>query len=178
MTPELVGNAHPTLAPYDQFRTRGRNVVTGAGNDAQFRRLCTIIGRPDMADDARFKTNKDRSANRLALAAAINSAVSERDGEQLAMELMRAGVPAGVVQSVPDVLRHPHTLHRKMVVTKDGYKGTGWPAKLSRTPASLRSTPPRYGAATFAVLRQLGYDENEIKALLQSGIALTERTST
>jgi crotonobetainyl-CoA:carnitine CoA-transferase CaiB-like acyl-CoA transferase len=178
MTPELVGNAHPTLAPYDQFRTRGRNVVTGAGNDAQFRRLCTIIGRPDMADDARFKTNKDRSANRLALAAAINSAVSERDGEQLAMELMRAGVPAGVVQSVPDVLRHPHTLHRKMVVTKDGYKGTGWPAKLSRTPASLRSTPPRYGAATFEVLRQLGYDENEIKALLQSGIALTERTST
>jgi crotonobetainyl-CoA:carnitine CoA-transferase CaiB-like acyl-CoA transferase len=58
MTPEQVGNAHPTLAPYDQFRTRGRNVVTGAGNDAQFRRLCTIIGRPDMADDSRSRLKR------------------------------------------------------------------------------------------------------------------------
>jgi formyl-CoA transferase len=107
MTSELVCNAHQTLAPYDQFDTRGRNIVTGAGNDPQFRRLCAVIGRPELANDLRFRTNEDRSANRIALVAVINEAVSDRDGEELALELMRSGVPAGVVQSLPDVLSHP-----------------------------------------------------------------------
>jgi crotonobetainyl-CoA:carnitine CoA-transferase CaiB-like acyl-CoA transferase len=175
MTPKLVGNAHPTIAPYDQFKTKGRNVVVGAGNDPQFRKMCAILGRPDLAEDPRFKTNKDRSANRVALTEAIEAAAAQRDGEELAMELMRAGVPAGVVQTVPDVMRHPHTLHRDMVVAKDGYQGTGWPVKLSRTPGSLRSAPPQFGAATRDVLKEAGYAEAEIDGMLKSGIALTER---
>jgi crotonobetainyl-CoA:carnitine CoA-transferase CaiB-like acyl-CoA transferase len=175
MEPKLVGNAHPTIAPYDQFKTKGRNAVIGAGNDPQFRKLCAIIGRPELAEDPRFKSNRDRSANRVALTAAIEAATADRDGEELAMELMRAGVPAGVVQTVPDVMRHPHTKHRNMVVAKDGYQGTGWPVKLSRTPASLRAVPPPFGAATREVLREAGYTDAEIDAMLKSGVALVER---
>jgi crotonobetainyl-CoA:carnitine CoA-transferase CaiB-like acyl-CoA transferase len=175
MTSELVGNAHQTLAPYDQFETRGRNIVTGAGNDPQFRKLCAVIGRAELASDPRFRTNKDRAAHRVALAAAINEAVADRDGEELALELMRSGVPAGVVQSVPDVLSHPHTLHRGMVVEQGAYKGTGWPVKFSRTPASLRAHPPHYGAATRVALSGAGYSDREIDGLIEAGVALIER---
>jgi len=175
MVPKLVGNAHPTIAPYDQFKTEGRNVVIGAGNDPQFRKLCAVLGKPHLADDPRFKTNKDRSANRVALTKEIEEAAARRDGEELSLELMRSGVPSGVVQTVPDVMRHPHTLHRNMVVAKDGYRGTGWPVKLSRTPGSLRRVPPRFGQSTQEVLREAGYSDAEIETMLKSGVALTER---
>src|SRR5262249_32544795 len=157
---------------YDQFQTKGRNIVIGAGNDPQFRKLCAILGKPELAEDPRYKSNKVRVENRAALTAELRVLLLQQDGEALAMELMQSGVPAGVVQTVPDVLNHPHTRHRNMVVAKDRYQGTGWPVKFSRTPASLRSTPPQYGSATRAVLAQAGYGAGEIDAMLQAGIAL------
>jgi len=69
------------------------------------------------------------------------------------------------------VAEHPHTAIREMVVEKDGYKGTGIPAKLARTPGSVRRRPPRFGEHTREVLREAGYAEAEIDALLRAGIA-------
>jgi formyl-CoA transferase len=88
------------------------------------------------------------------------------------MTLLDKGVPCGPVLDVPDVLDHPHTRHREMVVERGGYRGTGNPVKLSRTPASLRSTPPAFGSATREVLVEAGYSEAEIDALFASGAAL------
>ena len=78
---------------------------------------------------------------------------------------------AGPVQDIPEVVKHPHTHHRLMVVEKDGYRGTGNPVKLSRTPASVRTVPPGFGAETRAVLAEAGYSPQAIDALLASGIA-------
>ena len=172
--PKLVGNSHGSLAPYSNFPTKGRNIVVGAGNDGQFRKLTQMLGKPELAADPRFKTNKDRVANRPALEAELRALTKDRDGESFANELMENGVPSGAVMEVPDVMEHPHTKHRGMVWEKDGYRNVGNPVKLSRTPASPRSKPKKFGADTRAVLSEHGYSAAEIDKLVASGMALTE----
>jgi crotonobetainyl-CoA:carnitine CoA-transferase CaiB-like acyl-CoA transferase len=173
-TPKLVGNSHGSLAPYSNFPTKGRNIVVGAGNDGQFRKLTQMLGKPELAADPRFKTNKDRVANRPALEAELRALTKDRDGESFANELMENGVPSGAVIEVPDVMEHPHTRHRDMVWEKDGYRNVGNPVKLSRTPASPRSKPRKFGADTRAVLGEHGYSPTEIDRLVASGMALTK----
>jgi formyl-CoA transferase len=172
--PKLVGNSHGSLAPYSNFPTKGRNIVVGAGNDGQFRKLTQMLGKPELAADPRFKTNKDRVANRPALEAELRALTKDRDGESFANELMENGVPSGAVMEVPDVMEHPHTKHRGMVWEKDGYRNVGNPVKLSRTPASPRSKPKKFGADTRAVLGEHGYSPAAIDKLVASGMALTE----
>ena len=174
LKPKLFGNSHGNLAPYANFPTKGRNIVIGAGNDGQFRKLCKMLGKPEMADDPRFKTNKDRLANKAAMEAELAALTKDRDGESFANELMMNGVPSGAVQEVPDVMEHPHTRHRNMVWEKDGYRNVGNPVKLSRTPPSVRSKPRKYGIDTRAVLAEHGFSNQEIDKLIASGVALTE----
>jgi crotonobetainyl-CoA:carnitine CoA-transferase CaiB-like acyl-CoA transferase len=171
--PKLHGNSHGNLAPYANFPTKGRNIVVGAGNDAQFRKLVQMLGKPELADDPRFKTNKDRLAQKPELEAELRALTKDRDGEAFANELMRNGVPSGAVMEVADVMEHPHTKHRDMVWEKDGYRNVGNPVKLSRTPASPRSKPRTFGADTKAVLAELGYSAAEIDKLVSTGAALT-----
>jgi len=173
-TPKLHGNRHGNLAPYCNFPTKGRNIVVGAGNDAQFRKLCQMLGKPELADEPRFKTNQDRVAHKVELEAELRALTKDRDGESFANELMKNGVPSGAVMEVPDVMEHPHTKHRGMVWEKDGYRNVGNPVKLSRTPPSPRSKPRKFGADTKAVLGEHDYSPAEIDRLVASGIALTE----
>lgn len=173
-TPKLVGNSHASLVPYSNFPTKGRNIVVGAGNDGQFRKLCQMLGKPELADDPRFKTNKERVAHRAELETELRALMKDRDADTFSQELMKGGVPSGAVLEVPDVMEHPHTRHRNMVWAKDGYRNVGNPVKLSRTPASVRSKPRKFGLDTKAVLAERGYSAAEIDKLIASGIALTE----
>ena len=174
LKPKLYGNSHGNLAPYANFPTRGRNIVVGAGNDRQFAKLCHMLGKPELAQDSRFKTNKDRLAHKPELEAELRALTKDRDGEAFANELMQAGVPSGAVQEVPDVMEHPHTRHRNMVWEKDGYRNVGNPVKLSRTPPAVRSKPRKFGIDTRAVLSEHGFSAVEIDKLVASGVALTE----
>jgi formyl-CoA transferase len=174
LKPKRYGNSHGNLVPYANFPTKGRNIVIGAGNDGQFRKLTQMLGKPELADDPRFKTNKDRVAHRLELEAELAALTKDRDGEAFSNELMLGGVPSGAVMEVPDVMEHPHTKHRGMVWEKDGWRNVGNPVKLSRTPAEIRSKPRKYGIDTRAVLAEHGYAPAEIDAMIASGTALTE----
>ena len=174
LKPKLVGNSHGSLAPYANFPTKKGNIVIGAGNDGQFRKLCQMLGKPEMADDPRFKTNKDRVAHRPELEAELRELLKDRDADAFSRELMKGGVPSGAVLDVPEVMEHPHTKHRDMVWQKDGYRNVGNPIKLSRTPPAVRSKPKKFGLDTRAVLAERGYSEAEIDKLVASGIALTE----
>jgi formyl-CoA transferase len=167
--PRRQGNAHASIAPYDVFTTRTRPVLVGAANDGQFRKLCDELCLPDLATDPRFRSNAERVANRAALLAALAPGFAAADGEQLAARLMQAGVPAGPVLDVPDVLTHPHARHRGMVVERDGYRGLGPPVKLARTPARVRSVPAGFAADTRSLLKSLGYGEAEIETLATAG---------
>ena len=172
--PKLVGNSHGSLVPYSNFPTKGRNIAIAAGNDGQFRKLAQMLGKPELAQDPRFKTNKDRVAHRLELEAELRELLKDRDADSFSIELMQGGVPSGAVLEVPDVMEHPHTKHRGMVWEKDGYRNVGNPVKLSRTPAGVRSKPKKFGTDTRAVLAEAGYSAAEIDRLVATGIALTE----
>jgi crotonobetainyl-CoA:carnitine CoA-transferase CaiB-like acyl-CoA transferase len=143
-----TGNAHPNIYPYDALRAGDGAVFLAVGNDRQFRGLCAHIGAPEVAADARFATAGARSSNRAVLKPLLEQHLARFDAQPLADALVRAGVPAAVVASVPQALAHPHTAHRKMVVElPGGYRGIGSPVKLSRTPATYRHAPLTEGDA-------------------------------
>ena len=170
--PIAQGDRHPNLAPYDQFPTKTKNIFIGCGNDGQFRKLCEVIGKPELATDPRFARNSARLENADALREAMAPPLAAREAEEVCVALMQAGVPAGPVMGAPEVLTHPHNLGRQMVVEHDGYRGVGNPVKYSRTPVTVRRRPPRFGEETRAVLAEAGYDPDEIEALIASGAAL------
>jgi crotonobetainyl-CoA:carnitine CoA-transferase CaiB-like acyl-CoA transferase len=171
--PKRTGNQHPNVAPYDQFRTKTKRIFLAIGNNRQFQRFCAEIGRSALSEDERFRDNKDRTQNRVALRAELEAAFADIDGEALTMRLLDRGVPCGVVQELPDALTHPHTLHRGMIYDDGAYRGVGNPIKMSRTPPALRRPPPRFGEASRAVLKEAGYGDAEIERLIQSGVVAT-----
>jgi crotonobetainyl-CoA:carnitine CoA-transferase CaiB-like acyl-CoA transferase len=169
--PVRTGNAHSNVAPYDQFKTRTKRIFVACGNDRQFLRFCEAMGRPDLPTDPRFRTNGDRVQRRDELRAELEAGLAAVDGEALATQLLAEGVPCGPVLDIPDLVAHPHTRHRGMVVEEDGYTGTGNPVKLSRTPATVRRLPPAFGEATREVLTKAGLSQSEIDALVAAGVA-------
>jgi len=173
--PRLTGNAHPNISPYDLFSTRGRPLFLAVGNDRQFQRACAILGKPDLAEDERFRHNADRLRHRVALTGEIQALVVDLNGETIATELVEAGVPAGAALGMADVAAHAHTRHRDMVVEKDGYTGTGIPLKMSRTPGTVRSGPPLFGADGRDVLAEAGFSDDEIETLVADGVLVDER---
>ncbi len=169
--PSLTGNAHPNLAPYDLFATRTRPIFLGVGNDAQFRKACAVLDRLDLAEDPRFANTAGRNANRAALTDRLAEAFAGTDGVAVARAMLEAGVPAGTLNDVSEVLADPHAAARGMVVEAEGYRGVGTPIKLADTPASLRRPPPDFGADTKAVLAEAGYSATEIAELLATKAA-------
>jgi len=172
--PKLIGNAHPNLAPYDLFQTKTRPIFLGVGNDAQFRKAMALLGCPELAADPRFKNNTARNANRAALTALLASIFAKLDGPETAMQLLDAGVPAGPLNQVDEVMTDPQTKAREMVIEKGNYKGVASPIKMSRNKASTRKTPPDFGADTAAVLKKAGYSDSDIARMKESSAVLTK----
>ncbi|HLR29713.1 MAG TPA: CoA transferase [Paenalcaligenes sp.] len=141
-TPQRSGNAHPNIAPYETIHTQAGDIFLAVGNDRQFTQLTQLLEIPEVANEARFKTNKDRLNNRDALHEVLSQALEGHDANVIAETLLRSGVPAAPVLNVKESLQHPHTQHRQMIYSQGEYQGVASPIKLSRTPATLRYTPP------------------------------------
>ncbi|MEK6350917.1 MAG: CoA transferase [Burkholderia sp.] len=169
-TPRRSGNAHPNITPYDSYRTATAPIFLAVGNDRQFAKLAGHLNAPELAHDPRFADNASRCAHRVELKAELERLMQSHDCETLATALIHGGVPCGPVQTVDAVARHPHTLHRELLVEIGAYRGTGTPIKLSRTPATYRSAPPALGADTRAVLDSLGIDGETQRRLFEAGV--------
>jgi crotonobetainyl-CoA:carnitine CoA-transferase CaiB-like acyl-CoA transferase len=173
--PELTGNAHPNICPYDRFPTATVPVFLAIGNNRAFQRLCAELAAPDLAEDPRFTTNGERLAHRTELTVRLAALLAGQDGEALCKRLLAAGIPAGPVRDVAQVWDDAHTRHRAMAAEQDGYKGWGLPIKLSRTPGRIARTPPRFGEHGRQILTEFDFSEHEIDQLLAAGILLSER---
>lgn len=173
--PVLMGNTHPNISPYDKMRTATGDIFVCVGNNRAFERFCQGLGREDLLQDERFKTNALRVQHRDALMPELQRSLDEVDGHAFAEQMLRGGVPVGPVMDLPQAFAHPHTAHRKMKVTRDWYQGFGIPVKLSRTPGEIRSLPPAFGQDTRAVLTEYGLGEAQIQALIDAGVALEHR---
>jgi crotonobetainyl-CoA:carnitine CoA-transferase CaiB-like acyl-CoA transferase len=173
--PQLTGNSHPNISPYDLYPTAKGQIFLAIGNDRQFRYLCEVLGVPAAGEDPRFLHNAERLANRDALNRLIRDKLADKEAEAVSVALLERGIPAGAVLTVPEVMEHPHTRAKQMTVEIDGYRGTGIPVKLSRTPGAARTKPPLFGASTRAVLAEAGYAAAEIDAMLDEGVAYEAR---
>jgi formyl-CoA transferase len=170
--PKLIGNAHPNLAPYDLFQTKTRPVFLGVGNDQQFKKAMTLLGCPELVDDPRFKSNAVRNENRAELTRILGGIFAELDGPATALKLLQAGVPAGTLNQIDEVMSDPQTKARGMVVEHGGYKGVASPIKMSRSKSVTRLTPPDFGADNDKVLKEAGYGDADIAALKATGAVL------
>ena len=174
-SPERLGNRHAAIVPYNTFETAAGVLVLAVGNDDQFQRFCRVAALPDVAADARFVTNAGRVQHHDALQPVIATALSTKTADDWVDLLRQAGVPCGAVRSVGEALTDPQTLARQMVEHVDHptigpLPVLGVPVKLSTTPGSVRSAPPRLGEHTRQVLQQdLGYDDARIDAIAKTG---------
>jgi formyl-CoA transferase len=168
--PLPLGNAHPNVAPYDLWPTARGDIFLAIGNDRQFQTLVEMLGLPGLGSDPRFTTNARRLENRDALRGELAGALALVDARETSDRLLRAGVPAGVVQHVDEALASPHAQARNMVVETEGVRSVGTPIKFSRTPARMRRGPPRFHQDTDPVLREAGYSADEIAALRREGV--------
>lgn len=173
--PAGTGNPHPNLVPYDKYPTKTCEIFIASGNNGQFRKLCEILGMPEMADDPRYADNGQRNINRVALTETLKAAFAQHDGNEIAIKLIRNGVPAGPVLPVDQSTAAEHTAHREMVTELDWYKGIGTPIKFSRTPGGTRRPPPKFGQNGDEILNELGYTEAEIEALRRDGVVHDKR---
>jgi crotonobetainyl-CoA:carnitine CoA-transferase CaiB-like acyl-CoA transferase len=146
--PQRMGNAHPSISPYELYRTADGELVLAVGTDRQFESLCQILGAPELSTDARFATNRDRVSNRVALKLALEDALAHRPAVAWASELSAARVPAGVVNDLAGAFRLATELELEPIVRIPRSDGstvalTRNPIELSATPARHHSAPPR-----------------------------------
>jgi crotonobetainyl-CoA:carnitine CoA-transferase CaiB-like acyl-CoA transferase len=168
--PRLLGSAHPNICPYDKFGAGDGEIFLGVANDGQFRKLCDCVDRADLATDPRFGTNARRVENRTALKAELEKTFVTHAVESLCRDLMRAGVPAGAVNTVPQALAQTHAAHRGAVVEDGPYRGVAAPVRLSHTCGRAARRPPRFGEHADQILAGAGYTGDQIAELRSKGV--------
>lgn len=176
-SPGPLGSGHVLAAPYQAFGTRDGWIVIGGANQANWERICDVLGHPEWKRDPRFVDNSARMAHLPALVAAMEAVLGTRDAGDWLAAFEAAGVPAGPVNSIGEALSHPQTLARGMVVELDHpvagpTRALGTPITLSATPGRVARHAPSLGEHTREVLREHGWSDPEIDALLESGAAL------
>ncbi|MFJ9496587.1 CaiB/BaiF CoA transferase family protein [Brevibacillus centrosporus] len=163
-----LGSAHPSIVPYQAFPAKDGDFILAIANNSLWEQACRALGWEDLREDPRFQTNDDRVAHRDLLVAIISARIAEMDRQEIIHKLDQAGVPAGPIHTVDQVLNHPQVLAREMVlevehpIVKD-LKMPGFPVKLSDTPAQVHRHPPLLGEHTEEILLEMGFLPEQIE---------------
>lgn len=172
--PAPLGSRHPSITPFETFRTADGRIVIAAGNDRLFRRLCDVLGAPELASDPRFAGNAERTEHRDALKAALEAALARRGAAGWLRALEAAGVPASPVAGIADVAADPQVAARNMLVEAagaGGFRVTGTPIKISGVDdPPRRPGAPALGEHRDGILRELlAYSPERIARLAAAG---------
>jgi formyl-CoA transferase/CoA:oxalate CoA-transferase len=174
--PGRWGSAHSVVAPYQAFETADGYVVAGAWAQESWPRFCSALGRPDLEDDPRFRTNADRVANREAIVAEVQRSMRERTSAEWERQFFAARALFAPVLPISEVLAHPqlealpavehveHPRHGRLPMPST-------PIRMSDTPGRVRRPPPGLGEHTVEVLAELGFAAADVEELLRSGAA-------
>ncbi len=149
--PGIMGNAHPSIVPYETYPTADRDLVIAVGNDGQFRSLCAVLGHPEWADDERFTTNLNRVAHRHELGGMMATTLRQRSADEWWSLLTPAGVPCGPINDIADAFALAARVGLEPIATFEGAADVptvAHPIRLSATPATYRHTPPALDGGT------------------------------
>lgn len=159
VVPTRMGNAHPSLFPYEPLPTADRELIVIAGNNGQFRKLCDVLGLPDLPNDPRFANNEDRTRNREALYPLLVERLRMKGADEWFREMSAAGIACGPINSIAGGVEFARELGLDPVVEV----GAGEAAvPMIRNPMTFSVTPPRYELPPPA----LGQDSELIRAWL------------
>ncbi|ETN37501.1 uncharacterized protein HMPREF1541_07123 [Cyphellophora europaea CBS 101466] len=174
---ERWGTQHPSVVPYDAFRTKDLYFVCGAVNNKQFEKLCKILDVEHLLEDPRFKTNSTRVTHRDDLMPTISEAFQGKTAGEWMQAFEGSGMPYAPINTMEKVFSHPQTAAREMVSeiqfepAKSGKLSMlGSAVKFSNTSTSVRRKPPLLGEHTDEVLREIGVTEAEIESLRSSRV--------
>ncbi|MGI9245924.1 MAG: CaiB/BaiF CoA transferase family protein, partial [Steroidobacteraceae bacterium] len=163
VAPHRMGNAHQNIVPYQTFPVRDGHLMLSVGSDSQFRKLCRILGREDLAARAEYATNAGRVVHRIELVEALRAELVRWDRDDLLEKLAAAGVPAGPINTLDDVFHDPQVAHRAMRLSIPAQYAAGGTLPGLRTPLTLSAGPldctrpaPRLGEHTAEIAAELG----------------------
>jgi crotonobetainyl-CoA:carnitine CoA-transferase CaiB-like acyl-CoA transferase len=146
VVPYRMGNAHPSVFPYEPFATADHDLIVIAANDRQFQRLCGALGIPEVAEDERFRTNGDRTRNRDELRPLLEEQLTKRKAEEWFDLLLEAGVPSGPINTIDDGFAAAERFGLEPVVeVGEGDRAlptTRHPIRFSATPVDYELPPP------------------------------------
>ncbi|MEE8582220.1 MAG: CoA transferase [Myxococcota bacterium] len=170
-----LGNEFRIAAPARDFACRDGRVMAGVLLDSHWKRLCTLIGRPELADDPNYATTAARLARRAEVDHLLESWTLDHRVEEVVEKFAAAGIPASAVRTYAEAARDAHVLERDMLqeTRSNGNAAipiTGPAAKLSRTPTRVRSAAPELGQHNDPILAELGYDAQAIRELRETGV--------
>jgi len=174
MVPERMGNAHPSIVPYQLFATADGFIILAVANDQQFKRFCEAAGVAQLASDSRFASNAARVHSREALVALLVPLLKSRTTMEWIGLLEQANVPCGPINRIDQVFSDPQAIARKLTVpmAREGQalNLVASPLRLERTPPEYRLPPPQLGEHTEEILRQtLQLEVAEIEQLRRAG---------
>jgi crotonobetainyl-CoA:carnitine CoA-transferase CaiB-like acyl-CoA transferase len=161
--PKRIGNSHPNLVPYQEFPVADGRIIIATGNDAQFVKLCGILGVPELAEAEAYKDNKGRVTHRAELVGKLCALTARMKRQELLDKLEAAGIPAGPINDLRQVFADPQVIHRGMRLELKSPEAKGGIVPGVRTPIVLDGEPmasqrpsPRLGEHTAEILREIG----------------------
>jgi len=176
LRPPRLGNAHPSIVPYQPFKARDKHIIVGVGTERLWEGFCRALGVQDtLMIDPRFATNPDRLAHRDELILLLAEIIATQDADYWLDLFGQAGIPCGPINFVDEILNDPHVQDRGVIVELD-HPAAGWvrsiasPMRLSETPVSYRLPPPTLGQHNDEVLAELGYGVEEVAKLEMQGV--------
>ncbi|MDH4158712.1 MAG: CoA transferase [Actinomycetota bacterium] len=153
--PGIMGNRHPSIAPYESYPTADKPFVVAVGNDRQFASCAAVLGLAELADDDRFRTNPDRVRHRDELYQLMSERLLTRGADEWFTDLSAAGVPCGPINDVAGAFALAERLGLAPVRDVSGVPTVANPLTMSATPARYDRPPPRLGEDTLAVAAEL-----------------------
>ena len=176
--PVRPGSGHESLCPYQAFETRDKPLILGIANDGLWKIFCDTAGVAELAADPRFATGADRVRHRAATVAAVAKILLTRTREEWLHLLEARDIPCSPVHTLGELAQHPHTQASDMIrrYRNDAGRelnGVAAPLRVDGERSPLRSSPPRLGQDSEAILAELGYRAASVRNMIERGIVVS-----
>ena len=174
--PAVAGNTHPVISPYGVFETADGPLNIAPATAEMWKRLCEVLELQQLIADPRYATNAARIEHRLELKALIEAKLKERSRHEWTQRLLAADIPAGPINNLADVFADEQVVHSRLVeevqhTQLGAIRQVGSPISFDgRLGGSIRRAPPVLGEHTFEVLREHGYAQGDLEALVRDGV--------